>query len=142
MEQLDLPLVFDLSEAPDMTLRSIALWPRSGRTRQPGLTDLPWTAPAMSALREGRPLPPPFDDPAAVWPHLDTVPITTVRSCDGKHEKVSQQHAAAPALLAAAEPDALQAALDTLYLTAVTYGDRYPDLLTALRDAFPQLGRA
>jgi hypothetical protein len=141
MEQIDLPLVFDLSEAPDTTLRSIAVWAAERAYEAAGLMDLPWTAPAMAALREDRPLPPPFDDPTAVWPHLDTVPITTVRSCDGMHDNVSQQHAAAAAPLAAAEPDALQAALDTLYLTAMTYGDRYPDLLTALRDAFPQLGR-
>ena len=88
MEQIDLPLVFDLSEARDVTLRSIAVWAAERAYEAAGLMDLPWTAPALSALREGRPLPPPFDDPAAVWPHLDTVPITTVRSYDGRHDRV------------------------------------------------------
>jgi hypothetical protein len=142
MEQLDLPLVFDLSEAHDVTLRSIAVWAAERAYEAAGLTDLPWAAPALSALREGQPLPPPFDDLAAVSSRLDTVPITTVRSFDGRHDHVSQQHAATPALLAAAEPDALQAALDTLFAAVVTYGDRYPDLLAALRDTFRQLGNS
>ena len=141
MEQIDLPLVFDLSETADATLRSIAVWTAERAYEAAGLTHLPWTAPALAALREGRPLPPPFDNPASVWPHVDTVPITTVRTFDGRHDGVSQQHAAAPALLSAAEPDALQAALDTLYLAVVTYGDRYRDLLAALRATFRQLGK-
>jgi hypothetical protein len=138
MEQLDLPLVFDLSETSDATLRTLALWAAERAYEAAGLTALPWAAPALAALRQGRPLPPPFDDPGAPWPHLDTTPITTVRSYDGRHERISQQHAAVPALLGAAEPDALQAALDALFAAVVTYGDRYPNLLAALKKEFPE----
>ncbi|MER7460680.1 hypothetical protein [Micromonospora sp. NPDC126480] len=139
MEKLDLELVFALAEADERRQRAVARWAAGKAYAAAGLADLPWTAPALAALRDGRPLPPPFDDLIGVWPYLDTVPITTVRSYDGRHEHVSQQHAAVPALFAAAEPDSLQAALDALFAAAVTHGDGFPALLADVRTAFPQL---
>ncbi|EST36261.1 hypothetical protein M878_02825 [Streptomyces roseochromogenus subsp. oscitans DS 12.976] len=41
----------------------------------------------------------------------------------------SQPHMALPALLGAADPDALQAALDAVYAGIATYGENYPALL-------------
>jgi hypothetical protein len=136
MERVDLPLVFDLSETDDETLRAVARWAVEQAYRAAGLTDLPWVAPALTALREGQPPPPPFHDLNAVWPRLDTVPLTTVRSYDGRHDRISQQHAAVPAYFGALEPDALQAALDALFAAVVTYGSDYPRLLAEVRTTF------
>jgi hypothetical protein len=140
MERLDMELVFAVAEADDQTQRAVARWAAERAYAAAGLTGLPWVAPALAALRDGRPLPPPFDNLNAVWPYLDAVPITTVRSYDGRHEHVSQQHAAVPALFGAVEPDSLQAALDAQFAAAVTYGDGFRTLLAELRNAFPQLG--
>lgn len=139
MERLDVELVFALAEADDRTQRAVARWAAEKAYAAAGLTDLSWTAPALTALRDGRPLPPPFDDLGTVWRHLDGVRMTTVRSYDGRHEHVSQQHAALPALFGAAEPDSLQAALDALFAAAVTHGDSFPALLAEVRKAFPKL---
>jgi hypothetical protein len=140
MEKLDLALVFALAEADDATHRSVARWAVRRAYAAAGLVDLPWVVPALTALDNGEPLPAPFDDFTAVWAYLDDrVPITTVRSYDGRHEQVSQQHAAVPALFGAAEPDSLQSALDALFAAAVTYGDGYPRLFAELRATFPQL---
>ena len=142
VERLDMDLVFALAEAGDDTDRAVARWAAEKACEAAGLIDLPWVTPALDALREGRPLPHPFDDMYAVWPHLETVRTTTVRSYDGRHPRVSQQHSAVPALFATAEPDALRAALDAVYAAVVTYGRHYRTVLAELRMAFPQLGEA
>ncbi|GAB4051063.1 hypothetical protein [Catellatospora paridis] len=139
MEKLDLELVFAVAEADTRTQRAVARWAAEKAYATAGLSELPWVVPALAALRDGRPLPPPFDDPLALWPRLNGMPITTVRSYDGRHEHVSQQHMAVPALLGAMEPDSLQAALDALFAAAVTHGDGYRALLADARKAFPQL---
>lgn len=139
MERVDMDLVFALAEADERTLRAVAHWAAESAYAAAGLTDRPWVAPALAALRDGRPLPPPFDDPLTVWRHLDGAALTTVRAYDGTHPRVSQQHAALPALFGAVEPDPLQAALDALFAAVVTHGEGFPGLLAGVRRAFPQL---
>ncbi|MEU9791132.1 hypothetical protein AB0E27_10920 [Streptomyces sparsogenes] len=50
-------------------------------------------------------------------------------------ERISQPHFALPAVLAAAEPDPLKAALDAVWHAVNTYGDHYPELLEEIRSA-------
>ncbi|MFK0173517.1 hypothetical protein ACIQU5_32520 [Streptomyces sp. NPDC090306] len=50
-------------------------------------------------------------------------------------ERISQPHFALPAVLAAAEPDPLKAALDSVWHAVNTYGERYPELLDEIRSA-------
>ncbi|GGU97718.1 hypothetical protein GCM10010260_37070 [Streptomyces filipinensis] len=45
------------------------------------------------------------------------------------HLRLSQPHMAVPALLGAAGPDPLRAALDAVYAGITAYGDNYPALL-------------
>ncbi|MFF8096165.1 hypothetical protein [Streptomyces sp. NPDC016675] len=49
--------------------------------------------------------------------------------------RMSQPHMALPALLGAAEPDPLQAALDAVYAAVATYGEDYRTLLEEIRSA-------
>ncbi|MFF3838265.1 hypothetical protein [Streptomyces sp. NPDC001930] len=46
---------------------------------------------------------------------------------------ISQPHFALPAVLAAAEPTPLKAALDAVWHALHTYGEHYPDLLEEIR---------
>ncbi|MFJ5811114.1 hypothetical protein [Streptomyces sp. NPDC093093] len=46
---------------------------------------------------------------------------------------ISQPHFALPAVLAAAEPDPLKAALDAVWHALNTYGEHYPELLDEIR---------
>ena len=48
---------------------------------------------------------------------------------------------ALPALLAAAAPDPLQAALEAVWAAVTTYADRHPVFLAEIRRAFPALDR-
>ncbi|MFF8282598.1 hypothetical protein ACF06W_07685 [Streptomyces albus] len=49
--------------------------------------------------------------------------------------RISQPHFALPAVLAAAEPDPLRAALDAVWHAVNTYGEHYPQLLAEIRSA-------
>ncbi|MDH2387947.1 hypothetical protein QCN29_03915 [Streptomyces sp. HNM0663] len=56
-------------------------------------------------------------------------------------ERISQPHFALPAVLAAAEPDPLKAALDAVWHAVNAYGEHYPELLEEIRSAcVEQLG--
>jgi hypothetical protein len=99
-------------------------------------------SPALEALDRGAALPPPFDDHAHAFQALQSdarAPRTAVVSFDGRHERVSQQHAAIPSLFAAATADSLAAAAETIFHAIVTIGGDYRSLLTGLRREFPEL---
>ena len=64
------------------------------------------------------------------------VPRTAVPSYDGRHDRISQQHAALPAVPAAGEADPLAAALQALFHAVVTYGSGYRRLLAEVREVF------
>jgi hypothetical protein len=138
---LDMDLTFAVAEADDTTQRAVARWAAQQAYTVAGLADLPVVAPAMAALRAGRPVPAPFDDYSSVWDLLSDVgPKTTIRLPPQLGKKtVSQQDAAIPALPATTEADSLQAALDALVAAAKAHGPDYPRLFAALRQEFSQL---
>ncbi|MFH8976254.1 hypothetical protein [Streptomyces sp. NPDC017890] len=141
------PLDRDLLDAVDAacpaTQRSLARWAAHRAFTVAGLADVDWITPALAALDRGERLPAPFDDPQRAWDRFFTdarVSPTVVDSPAGCHDNLLQQAMAMPALLAAAGPDPLCAALDALFAAAVTYGTDYPALFAQARRRFPALG--
>lgn len=135
----------------------------SGR-EEAGLTDVLWVARALTALTEGCPLPPPFDDRARMWetlradlpvrgrPVLRAIPPERAPYCpldmgnDGVvvvqpsltpcvPGEISPPHFALPAVLAAADTAPLRAALDAVWHALHTYGEHYPRLLREIWSA-------
>ncbi|GGS92340.1 hypothetical protein [Streptomyces violaceus] len=217
----DPALLHALDASGPATQRAVALLAARRACEAAGLTTLDWVADALTALAEGRPLPPPFDDDARMWQTLATDPrvpdrtvgravpperppfrpplsqgdrglhpeeaaqavagpaaavarmvtaqaqplsavaespaaeaegaITeaespttmanppvsdstppTVMISIGRPDpslRISQPHAALPAVTGAAESDPLQAAFDATYAAVVTYGEDHPALL-------------
>lgn len=140
--QLDRDLVDAVAEVDEDTLRAVARWAARRAMVEAGLASLIPVDQALAALDRGDDLPPPFHDHTSAWDVLTdgSVPITTVVSWDGRHERISQQHAAIPALLSAAETDPLSAALGAIWHAGVTFGAGHPRLLADLRIEFPQPG--
>ncbi|MFJ3554002.1 hypothetical protein [Streptomyces sp. NPDC090114] len=52
--------------------------------------------------------------------------------------RMSQPHMALPALLGAADPDPLRAALDAVFAAVAAYGEDHPTLLREIRSALPE----
>ncbi|MFJ9641196.1 hypothetical protein [Streptomyces sp. NPDC101178] len=160
----DSDLVHTLGAADPEVQHTVALLSARRACEAAGLTDLPWVAGALAALEAGRPLPPPFDDPAGAWETLRSdprVPDTSVleavpperppyqppppgpgdpytavdtfpRPPRALH-RISQPHYALPAVLAAAGPAPLVAALDAVWHALNTCGERYPAFLDEIR---------
>ncbi|MFG2907508.1 hypothetical protein ACGF13_20910 [Kitasatospora sp. NPDC048286] len=197
----DAPLLHALDDAGPRAQRAVARFAARRACAAAGLAGLDWVAAALTALDEGRPLPAPFDDPAALWqtlaadprvpartvrravaperepfrpPHVDpdapspvfvsvsvpqpvfsTVTVTdrpeppglpvvgaepaatrTARLVLGPLDPdlpVSQPHMALPAVLGAAEPEPLRAAIDAVSAAVVTYGEDHRTLLAEVR---------
>jgi hypothetical protein len=143
LARLDIELTFALSEADDATHRAVAAWAAVRALEQAGLIDLPAIAPAVTALRRGRPAPPPFDDSGTAWSILANAPVARtsvpVPPPQGDYEQ-SPQDWAITTLFHSAEPDSLTAVLDILVALAFVYGrDGYRQVLAEVREKFPQL---
>lgn len=195
--RLDAALVHAIDAAGPTTQRAVALLAARRACGAAGLAELDWIDAGLTAVTEGRPLPPPLDDESEVWqalhadprvpdrtvglavpperppfeappardevslpipvpdpaalivgPAADWTPAPApsepptdesteavryiVRVTLGEPDPslpISQPHMAVPALLAAADPDPLRAALDAVYAGITTYGEHYPALL-------------
>lgn len=166
--RFDSALVHALDAAGPEVQRAVALLAARRACEVSCLTDVPWVAQALTALTEGRPLPPPFDDwdrafatlrsdsqvpermvrvvmpperppyrPATPAPGLQHEPVEMGRTAGTPHgpHETRQPHAALPAVFAAAEPDPLKAALDSVWAAVNAYGEHYPKLLEEIRSA-------
>ncbi|GGR41093.1 hypothetical protein [Streptomyces roseolus] len=71
----DSDLVHALDAAGADVQRSVALPAACRACETAGLTTVPWVARALTALAEGQPLPPPFDDTARMWETLRSTPL-------------------------------------------------------------------
>jgi hypothetical protein len=141
----DVYLVHALGAASDGTLRAIAAWAARRAADRAGLVDADWIAAALDALDAGRPLPGLFGDPAALWARIEEDPQITRTTFmltlpSGETVRACQQAMAFGALAAAAEPDALQAAIDGLHAAMTAFGDDDRELLDDVRRAHPILG--
>jgi hypothetical protein len=79
--RFDPALVHAIDAADPATQRAVALLAARHACEAAGLADLDWIAAGLTALAEGRPLPPLFDDPTRVWQALESdqrVPDRTV----------------------------------------------------------------
>jgi hypothetical protein len=141
--RMDRFLVEALAQADPLIQRQIARWVTRRAFAEAGLADVGWIAPALAAMDQGGPLPPPFDGDRLPWDLLFSdaqIPSTTVTSPDGSTDNYCQQAMAFPALLSAREQDPLAAALDALWAAAVTFGyGRRQVLFTEVRQAFPAI---
>ncbi|MEU0763497.1 hypothetical protein ABZ351_27835 [Streptomyces microflavus] len=164
--RFDSDLVHTLGAADPEVQRTVALLSARRACEAAGLTDVPWVAGALAALEAGRPLPPPFDDPARMSEALrsdprvpDTsvleavppdrapyhppppgpgAPYTVVVTPPGTQRalhQISQPHYALPAVLAAAGPAPLIAALDAVWHALNTCGEHWPEFLDEIRSA-------
>ncbi|WP_327075279.1 hypothetical protein OG196_42380 [Kitasatospora purpeofusca] len=155
----DASLVHALDAAGPQVQRQVALLAARRACTAAGLTDLDWVDAALTAVADGGPLPPPFDDRARMWEALESDPRapcrtvgpavpaagstrstgSVIRSTVGTvpvpepPRRVSQSHMALPALLAAAGKDPLRAALDAVFAAVATYGEDHPSLLEEVR---------
>lgn len=143
LAQWDRPLVDTLAEIDADTQRAVARWATRRACTEAGLVDVDWIAPALAAMDQGEPLPPPLDGDLP-WDLLlsdPQVPRRLMTSLDGRHDNVRQQAMALPALLSAREEDPLRAALDALRAGAACFGqERWPVFFAEVRQAFPTLG--
>ncbi|MFF9809630.1 hypothetical protein ACF1G5_31680 [Streptomyces coeruleorubidus] len=72
--EFDPALVHAIDASGPATQRAVAVFAARRACEAAGLTTLDWVAEALTALGEGRPLPPPFDDEARMWQTLATDP--------------------------------------------------------------------
>ncbi|MEU1937982.1 hypothetical protein ACH49O_31300 [Streptomyces coeruleorubidus] len=72
--EFDPALVHAIDASGPATQRAVAVFAARRACEAAGLTALDWVADALTALGEGRPLPPPFDDEARMWQRLATDP--------------------------------------------------------------------
>ncbi|MFJ8467450.1 hypothetical protein [Streptomyces swartbergensis] len=72
--EFDPALLHAIDAAGPATQRAVAVFAARRACEAAGLTALDWVADALTALAEGRPLPPPFDDEARMWQTLATDP--------------------------------------------------------------------
>ncbi|MEU2356153.1 hypothetical protein ABZ599_24785 [Streptomyces misionensis] len=159
----DSDLVHALDAAGPDVQRTTAVLAARRACEAAGLAEVPWVARALTALSLGGPLPPPFDDPALMRETLRSDPRVPDRSAleaipperppyrppaQGEYDtavvvhgsteprrpgRISQPHFALPAVLAAADPAPLRAALDAVWHAVNTYGEHYPRLLAEVR---------
>ncbi|WCN04568.1 hypothetical protein [Streptomyces sp. M92] len=141
------PLDRELIDAVDAvcprTQRCLARWAAHRALTEAGLDGIDWITPALAALDRGDPLPDPFDDPERAWGRFFAdarTRRTEAAEPDGSGNPL-RRTTALPALLAAAEPDPLRAALGALFAAAVTHGPGYPALFAEARRRFPALVR-
>ncbi|MFF2515949.1 hypothetical protein [Streptomyces sp. NPDC058086] len=76
----DPALVHALDAAGPDIQRTVALLAARRACEAAGLAGLDWIAAALTALAEGRPLPPPFDEPAVMWQTLACDPRVPQRT--------------------------------------------------------------
>ncbi|MER6615660.1 hypothetical protein [Streptomyces xantholiticus] len=72
--RFDPALVHAIDAVGPATQRAVALLAARHACEAAGLAELDWIAAGLTALVKGRPLPPPFDDPARVWQALESDP--------------------------------------------------------------------
>ncbi|MEV7416526.1 hypothetical protein [Streptomyces sp. NPDC089919] len=157
--RFDSDLVHALDDAGAEVQRAVASLAARRACEAAGLTGLPWITRALAAVTERRPLPPPFDDPDRMWETLSSdpqVPDRTVRPAvpppwlpdrpemspavvwtrsDGgpcRPGRIAQPYFALSAVVAAADPDPLTAALEAVWHAVATYGEHYPELLRGI----------
>lgn len=129
-------LIDRMDNADAATQRAVAIWAAHQACAMAGLSDLDWVAAALAALDRGEPPFASVDQAFELLRNDSRVRFTTIRSYDGRHDRVSRQYMALPAVWAAAADDPLAAGMEALFHAVVTAGSEYPDLVAEARRAF------
>jgi hypothetical protein len=116
--------------------RRVAHWAASTVCELAGATALDW-GPALDALRQGKALPAPFDDPAAAWTRLNHWLKTRAVASDGVAVPAMSHPAGAAltAVLYAADPNPTDAAVGAIFGAASAYEGSWV-LIAAVRHEF------
>ncbi|WP_203643577.1 hypothetical protein, partial [Streptomyces sp. SID14478] len=137
-------LVHAVDAVDAATQRSVALWAMRRAFARAGLDRVEWLVDLTEAAADGAALPAQQDvverllsDPAI---EHTMVRVDALMLLPGR--PLLQQTTALPALYAAAGPDPLRAALDSLWAAASTYGEEYAVLFTRAQEDFPALREA
>jgi hypothetical protein len=120
--------------------RKIAGWVARRAYREIGLAELDWVAPALTAVEQGRPLPPPFHLAGLAWHWLQSdsrVPQSIATMVQEWIDQDSPILKAVSTLFAAAQPDPFQAALAALHMGIEAFGAERRFLLDEVKE---QLG--
>jgi hypothetical protein len=136
------------------TQRRLAQWAAIRAFEFAGLADCAWVTPALAALRNGEPLPAPFDDPQSAssrlaaenlppqgkgGPYRSSAAPGGEKSPTGKmfdHGPIHRPYYAMPALFSAADPRPIVAAFQALSHACATYAEHVGTLLGATRTEF------
>jgi hypothetical protein len=119
----DRGLLDAVARLDDEALRRLTAWACRTACRRAGIEGLDWIAPTLTALEQGAPLPPPFDDPTNAWNHLhahwdagDEVAeeVTVLVTDDRTHTPLAPEAAALDAVLSTKVENELLAAIDAL----------------------------
>jgi len=119
--------------------RRVAHWAASTVCELAGVTALDW-GPALEALRDGRPLPPPFNDPVEAWTRLNQWRQRVEIASDGADARATS-HLAVAALstvLYAADSNPTEAAVSAMYGASGASSDYEVNeaLIAAMRHEF------
>lgn len=129
-------LADEIASLDPAELRQLAHWAASTVCARAGVAALDWGT-ALEALGQGRPLPPPFNDPNEAWEQLYG-PLEFIAVFTDSVEtpaSIDPPAAALATVLAAANPNPAVAAFDALEQAASAFDD--PEvLLSALRNEF------
>ncbi|WP_406280497.1 hypothetical protein OH799_14400 [Nocardia sp. NBC_00881] len=139
----------------EQDLRRLARWSAAQACEKASIAERPWVQVALTALQEGRPLPPPFDDMEAASARLHdedfgpvdeggTELVASLVRADPRESApnpfdlgpIHRASFALPTIVDAAEPEARDAAMTTLYATALVFGPEVDVLLAAVRTEF------
>lgn len=119
--------------------RRVAHWAASTVCELAGATALDW-GPALEALRDGRPLPPPFNDPVEAWTRLNQWLRTVAVAPDGADAQDMSRlpGVALSTVLYAADPNPTEAAVSAMYgaTGASNYYEVNEALIAAMRRTF------
>ncbi|MFI6515509.1 hypothetical protein ACIBF1_08125 [Spirillospora sp. NPDC050679] len=157
----DADLVHALDAAGPGVQRKVAEFAARSAATAAGLTDLDWVATALAALAQGHALPSPFDDWDDMWQALNADPNAPDRTVGeatppprpqppaasgegitvfapavepSEPRRISQPHMALPAVVHAGQPNALEAALSSVWDAVHTFGEDYPAFLQEVRE--------
>ncbi|WP_063813355.1 hypothetical protein [Nocardia anaemiae] len=158
LARFDRPLAETIAAMDEPTLRRLARRCAVKACELAGIAERPWVASALTALREGRPLPAPFDDMATAFARLDQEEFGPAEDSSrqlvatfGASRRfqtnpfdigpVHRPHFALSVIEHAMDPDALTAAIAALHTAAVTFGADAPVLLAEIGSEFGSVSR-
>lgn len=122
------------------TQRSAARWLARRAVERADIASLDWVTPALQALDQGAPLPPPFTDLDHVHRRVIDGPVVATIGWDEhpthRNRPIHRPSFAVPALFSATDNDPLQALIDAFSHAAATFDEEHEALIAELRARF------